>query len=192
MVKAVFLDRDGTVNEEMGYINHPSRLKIFDFAITAVKQLKDAGFKIIILTNQSGVARGYFDENVLLDIHAILLKHFSESNASIDKIYYCPHHKEGIIPKYKKDCDCRKPKPGMLIKAKEDFNISLENSYLVGDRYKDIEFAQQNRIKSIMVLTGYGLGEYSYQKNQWKTEPDFVCDNLLKAAGIICQNELSY
>lgn len=190
MEKAVFLDRDGTINEEMGYVNHPSRFQIFEFAAPAIRKLNDIGFKVIILTNQSGLARGYFDEKVLEEVHTNLLNHLSIHKARIDKIYHCPHHIEGSVKKFTTDCDCRKPKPGMLKRAEREFNISLKESYLIGDRYKDIQFGQKSGLTTIMVLTGYGLGEHTYQKNQWTKGPDFICKNLLDAADIICENEL--
>ena len=191
MNRAVFLDRDGTVNEEMGYINHLSRFRIFDYTFDAIKIFNNLRFKVIIITNQSGVARGYFDERLLGKVHKKLLEQAKENHAHIDKIYYCPHHKNGIVEKYKIDCECRKPKPGMLLRAQQELNISLENSYLIGDRYKDIEFAYKNGIKSILVKTGYGLGEYSFQREEWLHEPDFIKDNLLEAAYLIEDIETS-
>lgn len=191
MNKAVFLDRDGTINEEMGYINHISRFKIFKYTFDAIKILNNLGFKVLILTNQSGLARGYFTEEVLNKVHDTLLKKAEKNKAKIDKIYYCPHHKNGIVEKYKIDCDCRKPKPGMLLKAQKDFKISLEKSYLIGDRYKDIQFAFSNNIKSILVKTGYGLGEFFYQSKNWPKDPDYVCNNLLEAAHLIGKIETS-
>ncbi len=182
MEKAVFLDRDGTINEEMGYINHISRFKIFPFTSDAVKILISCGYKVIVITNQAGLARGYFSENVLDEVNQSLIRYFTENETKIEKIYYCPHHKDAVIEKYKKDCRCRKPKPGMIIKAKKDFNLDLKKSYMIGDRYKDIEFGHDQGLKTILVLTGYGLGEYSYQSKDWKIKPDFICENLLEAA----------
>lgn len=185
MNKAVFLDRDGTINEEMGYINHISRFKIFSFTFDAIKILNSLGFKVFVVTNQSGLARGYFDEDVLNQVHKDLLAKVKENKAKIEKIYFCPHHKDGIIEKYKIECDCRKPKPGMLLKAQKEFDISLKDSYLISDRYKDIQFAHLNGVKSILVKTGYGLGELTFQKNSWPQSPDFISENLLDAAHII-------
>lgn len=190
MNKAVFLDRDGTINEEQGYVNHFSRFKLFDYSLPAIKILNDLGYKVFIVTNQSGLARGYFNESLLKKIHNDLLKKADKENARIEKIYYCPHHLDGAIKKYTLDCDCRKPKPGMILKAEKEFNISLSESYLIGDRYKDIQLAHSIELKSILVMTGYGLGEFTYQKKKWLKNPDFTCDNLLKAAHIISKNEL--
>lgn len=190
MEKAVFLDRDGTINEEMGYINHPSRFKMFNYAAEAIKKLNEIGLKVVIITNQSGIARGYFDESLLNEVHKNLVSELKKDGAIIDKIYYCPHHIHGTVEQYKIECDCRKPKPGMLKMAENELNISLTESYLIGDRYNDIHFAQENGLKAILVLSGYGMGEYTYQKKLWKSNPDFICTDLLEAANLICKNEL--
>jgi D-glycero-D-manno-heptose 1,7-bisphosphate phosphatase len=185
MKKAVFLDRDGTINEEMGYINHASRFKIFDFVPEAIKILNDCEFLVFVVTNQSGVARGYFSEDLLISLHDHLSAMVEANHAKIEKIYYCPHHpKEGLL-KYRVNCNCRKPKPGMIERAKNEYTIDLEESFIIGDRYKDIQFGQNMGLHTIMVLTGYGLGEYTYQINDWPKQPDQVCNNLLDAANFI-------
>lgn len=185
MNKAVFLDRDGTINEEMGYINHVSRFKIFKFVPEAIKILNNAGYLVIVVTNQSGLARGYFDENLINMLHASLLKKVQKESAKIDAIYFCPHHPTEGIQRYRINCDCRKPKPGMIKQAQKEFDISLNKSIMIGDRYKDVEFGKQLGLKTIMVLTGYGLGEYTFQRHLWNEQPDLVCNNLLEAAQII-------
>ncbi len=185
--KAVFLDRDGTINEEMGYINHLSRFRIFPFTAKAIALLRENGYKIIVVTNQAGVARGYFTEEQVREVHLFLQNRLSKENAQIDKIYYCPHHPTEGNGKYKKTCVCRKPNTGMISKAVEDFDIDLSRSYMIGDRYKDVLFAHKVGLKSIMVLTGYGKGEYTYQRDTWEQKPDFLCENLLLAAQYICE-----
>lgn len=185
MTKAVFLDRDGTINEEMGYINHVSRFKIFDYVPQAIKLLNEAGYKVIVVTNQSGVARGYFSEELVNKLHQSLIENAKESSAEIDKIYYCPHHPTEGLGKYRLDCECRKPKTGMIEKARREFNLDMSSSYLIGDRYKDIVFGKKTGLHSIMVLTGYGRGEYTYQRGSWKIRPDHISENLLEAAKYI-------
>jgi len=185
MNKAVFLDRDGTINEEMGYINHASRFKIFSFVPEAIHILNECGFKVIIVTNQSGIARGYFSEKLLENIHALLIEKVQKYSAKIDKIYYCPHHPEEGDELYGVDCECRKPKPGMIYRAREEFDIDLERSFMIGDRYKDSIFGKNLNLTTVMVLTGYGLGEYTYQRDTWRVQPDYICDNLLDAANIV-------
>lgn len=185
MNKAVFLDRDGTINEEMGYINHVSRFRIFDFVPQAIKLLNEADFKVIVVTNQSGVARGYFDEQLLKEVHTKLLTELKNHGARIDKIYYCPHHPLEGRGEYKKDCACRKPKTGMIDMAVNDYNIDLSRSFMVGDRYKDILFAKKAGLQPVFVKTGYGIGEYVHQRKQWKEQALFFAENLLEAAGFI-------
>ena len=187
--KAVFFDRDGTINEEMGYINHPSRFKIFPFVGKALGMLKNKGYKLVLVTNQAGVARGYFSEDLVTELHIQLQRHLSESNVQFDKIYYCPHHPIEGKGKYKKDCECRKPKTGMITRAQKELGIDLSRSYMIGDRYKDMLFARKIGLKGIMVLTGYGNGEYTYQSKNWEKEPDYICRDLLAAAHYIIEQD---
>ena len=186
--KAVFLDRDGTINEEMGYINHIERFKIFEFVPEAIKILNDAGYLVIVVTNQSGVARGYFPEDLVKKVHGDMLESLKAKKARIDKIYYCPHHPSEGVGAYKKDCKCRKPGTGMITMAQEKFNIDLSKSYMVGDRYKDILFAEKAGLSPIMVKTGYGIGEFEHQQASWKIQPHFIAQNLLDAAIFIKNN----
>jgi D-glycero-D-manno-heptose 1,7-bisphosphate phosphatase len=185
MNAAIFLDRDGTINEEMGYINHPDRFIVFPFVPEAIRTFNALNFKVVIISNQSGVARGYFSEKLLKTIHQKLRKDLATKNAKIDAIYYCPHHPTEGIEKYRIDCTCRKPKPGMVLKAVEDLGIDLSKSYMIGDRFRDIQFAQKLGLISAMVLTGYGKGEYMYQSKTWPFKPVIIGDNLLAVANII-------
>jgi D-glycero-D-manno-heptose 1,7-bisphosphate phosphatase len=185
MKAAVFLDRDGTINEEMGYINHPDRFIIFPFVPESIRIFKTLDLKVIIITNQSGVARGYFKEELVTTIHQKLLSNLADQNANIDAIYYCPHHPTEGIERYRKECSCRKPKPGMVEQAANEHSIDLSKSYMIGDRFRDIQFAKQIGLTSAMVLTGYGKGEYSYYRNTWPYDPDILGDNLLEVANII-------
>ena len=185
MNKAVFLDRDGTINEEMGYINHMSRFKMFPFVPEAIRIINEAGYKVIIVTNQSGVARGYFNEELVKEIHARLIREVEMGSAKIDKIYYCPHHPIEGLGAYKRDCSCRKPNTGMIEQAVRDFDLDLSQSFMVGDRYKDILFANKAGLKPIFVKTGYGLGELTFQRNSWNMQPAYIAQNLLDAAHFI-------
>ena len=182
---AVFLDRDGTINEEMGYINHPDRFVIFPFVAESIKIFNRLELLVIVVTNQSGVARGYFTESLVKQLHQKLLTEMSGQGAQIDGIYYCPHHPDEGNDQYRRDCQCRKPKPGMILKAIEEYNLDLKRSFMIGDRYKDIVFAKKLKIKSGLVLTGYGRGEYTYQKNEWSYRPDLIGENLLEIAQLI-------
>lgn len=179
---AAFIDRDGTINDEVGYVNHLSRFKIFPWAPEAIKNLNKKGFRTIVVSNQAGVARGYFSEDLVIQIHSNLQQEMAKSGAYFDAIYYCPHHPStGQVP-YRKVCNCRKPKPGMLLKAVNKFGIDVAKSFVIGDRYSDIQLAHDSGARSIFVLSGYGRGEYEYHRHSWKIQPDWIVENLLEAS----------
>lgn len=188
---AVFLDRDGTINEEMGYINHPDRFRLLPGVIEAIRLLNRNDFITIIVTNQAGIARGYFTEEMLKKIHNNLRSQLQDSGVFIDAIYYCPHHPDVGKEPYRYRCNCRKPLPGMIEKACKDFPVDLNCSYLVGDRYKDMIFAKRFSLTSVMVLTGYGQGEYQYQRESWKVQPDYIAGNLFEAVRWIIKDQNS-
>jgi D-glycero-D-manno-heptose 1,7-bisphosphate phosphatase len=178
---AVFIDRDGTMSEEVGYVNHLSRFKLLTNTAAAVKLLNDAGVLAIVATNQAGVARGYFEEPMIGHVHEKLRAELARSNAKLDAIYYCPHHPSAGKPPYRTECNCRKPQPGMILKAKDELDVDLNRSYMIGDKISDVEFGQKLGLKSIMVMTGYGIGEYEHQRQDWKVTPDFMAADLLEA-----------
>lgn len=183
--RAVFIDRDGTISEEVGYVNHPSRFRLFPFAAGAVRKLNEAGWLVVLVTNQAGVARGYFTEEVLLEVHRLLCEALEEQGARLDAIYYCPHHPTVGRPPYRLDCDCRKPKPGLIHRAARDFAIDLERSWMIGDRYSDVELARNAGVRAAFVLTGYGRGEWEYQRGEWRQMPDLVAADLADAVECI-------
>lgn len=153
---AVFLDRDGTLNEEVQYIRTPDELHLIPGAGEAVRKLNDRGLVTCVISNQSGVARGYLSEQDLASVHARLEQDLGRSKASIDRIYYCPHHPtEGVAP-YNIVCDCRKPKTGMLERGAAEFGIDLGHSFVVGDSTVDMQAGNSANAKTILVLTGYG------------------------------------
>lgn len=177
----VFLDRDGTINEEMGYINHISRFQLIPSALEAISLLNKAGLKVVVISNQSGPARGYFPEALIGQVNDKMVRILTEHGAHLDGIYYCPHHKDAIVPEYKVICDCRKPKTGLLSKAARELDIDVSRSYIVGDRFVDVELAQNAGAKGILVLSGYGRGELEY-KSSPQVKPDYIADDLLGAA----------
>jgi D-glycero-D-manno-heptose 1,7-bisphosphate phosphatase len=185
MNRAVFIDRDGTISEEVGYINHLSRFRLFSYSATALNQLHKNGYLAIVITNQAGVARGYFSEEMVRDIHKQMTEDLEASGARLDAIYYCAHHPSVGEPPYQLDCDCRKPRPGLLLRAARDYDIDLANSWMVGDRYSDIELAANAGVKSALVLSGYGRGEWEHQRDNWSTQPDLVAEDLLAAVNQI-------
>ena len=182
---AVFIDRDGTISEEVGYINHPSRFRLFPYAPEAIRVLNESGWLAIVITNQVGVARGYFSEEVIVSVHQQLERELKDASVQLDAIYYCAHHPSVGEPPYRFDCDCRKPKPGLIERAGQDFEVDLASSWMIGDRYSDVELARNAGLHSAFVLSGYGRGEWEYQRAAWKHEPDLVCENLLEAVQTI-------
>ena len=185
MKRAVFIDRDGTISEEVGYINHPSRFSLFPYAASAVQHLNENGWLAILVTNQAGVARGYFSEDMIQTVHARMTADLERNGAKLDAIYYCAHHPSVGEPPYRFDCDCRKPKPGLISRAAQDFDIDLSESWMVGDRYSDIELARNAGLKSAFVLSGYGRGEWEHQRASWTEKSDLVAENLLEAVHLI-------
>ncbi|MBN1880895.1 MAG: D-glycero-beta-D-manno-heptose 1,7-bisphosphate 7-phosphatase [Deltaproteobacteria bacterium] len=157
--RAVFLDRDGTINVEVGYLNDPEELELIPGAAQAVARLNDAGFIVVVVSNQSGVARGYFTEE---DVHAVnrrMVEVLGREGARIDGIYYCPHHPEFGDGEYRKDCGCRKPNTGMVKRAIDDLDIDISRSYVVGDHLGDVLLGVNAGARSIHVLTGHGITE---------------------------------
>lgn len=187
--KAVFLDRDGTINEEVGYVNHLDRFRLLPRVGEAIRLLNQIGMKVIVITNQAGVARGYFPESFLHRVHRRMEEELKEKGAYIDRIYYCPHHPDAGEPPYRQKCRCRKPETGMIEEAVRDFGIDCSKSYVVGDRGADVEFGQRIGAKSILVLTGYGRGEWELFGGEWKSKPDFVAEDLFEAVQWILQQE---
>lgn len=186
----IFIDRDGTINEQMGYINHLSRFKIIPGAAEAIRLLNDLGYLTIIVSNQSGVARGYYPLNLVHEVHS-LLKHKieEEAGAYVDAVLFCPHHPQGVLSDFAVDCRCRKPKTGLIDQACGSFNIDLPRSYMIGDMCSDMEFANRAGVKGIMVKTGYGLGELEYVLPGRQAKPIHVAHDLLDAVQWIAHGE---
>ncbi|HXH68951.1 MAG TPA: HAD family hydrolase [Pyrinomonadaceae bacterium] len=168
--KAVFLDRDGTICEDVNYLSRPEDLKPFPFAAEALRLLIENGFLAILITNQSGIARGFFDELALREIHEKLVSELAKQNAKLDAIYFCPHN-------FGDDCACRKPKTGMIEQASGDFSIDLEKSWMIGDKAIDVETGFRAGTKTALVLTGYGQKDFE----KCERKPDFVAENLFLA-----------
>lgn len=149
--KAVFLDRDNTLIEDPGYINHPNQVHLLPGAAAALAQLRRMGYLLVVVSNQSGVARGIVTEEVLEKIHRQLNRRLTDEGASLDAIYYCPYHPEGVIPKYRMESELRKPAPGMLLQAAADLDIDLDRSWMIGDTYRDIAAGMRAGCKTILI-----------------------------------------
>ncbi|MBN1382089.1 MAG: D-glycero-beta-D-manno-heptose 1,7-bisphosphate 7-phosphatase [Deltaproteobacteria bacterium] len=186
--RAVFLDRDGTMNEEVGYLDSLDNLRLFAETSEAIKRINKSGLKAVVVTNQSGVARGYFTESFVEETHRRIQDLLKQADAHIDAFYYCPHHdKEGQEP-YLKVCDCRKPKPGMLLKAAEDLDLDLAGSYMVGDTLKDMETAKNTGMKGVLVRTGHFSADQN-SSDDWGTgQPDYVAADILAAVNWIMKD----
>lgn len=182
--KAVFLDRDGTINEEKNYLYKIEDFEFIPGAPEAIKKLKDEGYLVVVVSNQSGIARGYFDEQAVDRLHHHIQSELFEYGTSIDAFYYCPHHPKAGLGKYKVACECRKGAPGMLLQAARDHNIDLKQSYIIGDKLADIEAGERAGCQSILVLTGYGEATAS------RPEAASVkkCVSLKSAVRLIVQN----
>jgi D-glycero-D-manno-heptose 1,7-bisphosphate phosphatase len=178
----VFLDRDGTVTEEVGYVNHRLRLRLIPGAAEGIRLLNRASVPVVLTTNQAGVARGYFTEELVRENLSRLQEMLERLGARLDGLYYCPHHPSVGAPPYRQACECRKPKPGMLLRGAAEFSLDLTRCYVVGDKIGDVAFAHSVGAKGVLVLTGYGLGEYTYQRQDWTEQPDFMAEDLVSAA----------
>ncbi len=157
---ALFLDRDGTINEEREFISSPEQVQLIPRSAEAIRDANAAGIKVFVITNQSGIARGFLTEQQLAELHRRLLELLQRERAHIDGIYYCPHYPELGSDGYGGGCECRKPKPGLLQRAAKEFDVDLARSYLVGDRLIDIQTGKAAGTTNVLVLTGYGRREY--------------------------------
>ena len=187
--RAIIMDRDGTVCDEVGYVNHVDRVRLLPRAAAAIRAANEAGFQTVVVTNQAGVARGYFEEALVDEVHERVRQLLADEGARLDGIYYCPHHPEVGGPAYRKSCACRKPSPGMLERARDEMGIDLRASYMVGDSAKDIEAGHRAGTANVLVLTGYGKGELEHQSHDWPVQPDHVAVDLHAAVDWILTRE---
>ena len=175
MPEAVFLDRDGVINEEVDYPKEPKDLRLIEGVPAAIRRLNGRKIPVIVITNQSGVALGFYSEPQVELLHESLAKELKKDGAHIDRFYYCPHHPNGK-GRYAITCDCRKPMPGLLHQAARDFNINLSRCVVVGDKAKDIQAGESVGARTILVMTGYGSKEISAWKESF--QPTFVAPDL--------------
>jgi D-glycero-D-manno-heptose 1,7-bisphosphate phosphatase len=179
LTKAVFLDRDGTIVRGIPYLSSPEQLALFPHSARAIRVFKESGYRVIITTNQSGVARGYFTEERLNEIHARLLDMLRQEGATVDAIYYCPHLPEGIIPEYSIECQCRKPRSGMLLRAAGEHGISLSDSFMIGDTPGDILAGKGAGCKTVWIKN-HG------EEVKLTVEADLVVGDIWEAAQTLC------
>jgi D-glycero-D-manno-heptose 1,7-bisphosphate phosphatase len=176
--RAVFLDRDGTILDEVGYVNHICRYSLYSYSPAAIRRLNDAGLPVMVVSNQSGVSRGFFPESLVHDVHRKLDADLAAAGAHIDAYYFCPHTGAD-------NCPCRKPKTGMMEDARRAHNLRFDGSFMIGDRGIDMEMAHTAGVRSILLLSGYGHGDYEYHRHEWSKQPEFVVETLADAVEIV-------
>ncbi|HZU67224.1 MAG TPA: HAD family hydrolase [Ktedonobacteraceae bacterium] len=181
---ALFLDRDGTLVYPRHYPSRPEELCLYDGVGEALRTFQEAGFRLVVVTNQAGIARGYFKEDDLWRMHTYLAKELAKSGVHLDAIYYCPHHPEGVIPELAVVCDCRKPQPGMLLRAARDLALNLPRSWFVGDILDDIEAGNRAGCRTVLV----DLGTEKPPASQLR-RPNFIARNTIHALRIIAACE---
>jgi len=185
----VFLDRDGTINEEVGYMDQIEKFKLIPRSGEAIRLLNRNNFKAIVITNQSGVARGYFPESLVLKVHQKMKDLLKSEGAYLDGVYYCPHLPDGVGSPNGQSCSCRKPKTGLVDIVLKELNIDLSKSYSIGDRGSDIEFGRRIGAKTILVLTGYGREESEHSGGRETPKPDYVAQDLYEAVQWILKED---
>lgn len=183
MERVIFLDRDGTLNEEVNYLHRREDLRLLEGAAQAIRSFREAGYRIVVVTNQAGVARGYYQEKDVHELHAYMNEILGQDGAQVDHFFYCPHHPVHGIGKYKKACHCRKPETGMFEKAEQFYEIDKEHSWMIGDKLIDVEAGRNFGVHTVLVGTGYGAGEREAAAN--KGLYDIYAETLLDAAGRI-------
>jgi D-glycero-D-manno-heptose 1,7-bisphosphate phosphatase len=181
MKPAVFIDRDGTIIDEMGYVVPGSDVRVYPFSAAAIARLSEAGFPVVVITNQGGIALGMYDHAFVEQTHQRLADTLARSGAPITAWYFCPHHPEGTVAEFTCACECRKPNTGLLDAAARDLDLDLSRSWVIGDQWRDIELARRAGARGILVRTGYGGGlEHNWPKDVER--PPVVCDDLMAAA----------
>ncbi len=186
--RAVFLDRDGTINEEVNYLRRLEDLNLIPGVPEGIRLLNEYGFKVVVVTNQSGIAREYFDEDFLAKVHREIEEQLESYGARVDAWYYCPHHPAAGRGGYRRECQCRKPATGMVEEAARELGIDLADSFVVGDSAKDIELALNAGAKPVLVLTGYGQDTLSMLPDGKLRRISYVARDLLDACKWICKS----
>ncbi|MCD6334008.1 MAG: D-glycero-beta-D-manno-heptose 1,7-bisphosphate 7-phosphatase [Candidatus Latescibacteria bacterium] len=185
----VFLDRDGTINEDLsGYIGDPEQVVLFPGAASAIRKLNELNLRVMVVTNQAGVARGYYGEEDVRHTNERMAQLLAREGAHVDGFYYCPHHVEGIVPRYRIVCECRKPEPGMLLRAASDFGVDPAQSYIVGDALSDMLAGDRVGAKKALVLTGHGRESQTQNEETQEVQLDYVAQDLSDAVRWIAED----
>jgi D-glycero-D-manno-heptose 1,7-bisphosphate phosphatase len=178
--RAIFLDRDGTINEDVGYPNDFSQINIYPYSFEALRKINASGFLAVVITNQSGIGRGYLTEDNLQDIHQKMQAAFAARGVHLDGLYFCPHYERSSDPRYRKNCACRKPEPALAVRAAQDLGIDLHGSYVIGDKVEDILFGLKIGARPVLVLTGFGQ-EAQRKLEEKNIRPAHTASDFLKA-----------
>jgi D-glycero-D-manno-heptose 1,7-bisphosphate phosphatase len=186
---AIFLDRDGTICREVGYVNHVDRLELLPRSAEAVRRINESGRLAVLVTNQAGAARGYFPRELIEKVHERLEALLAREGARLDALYHCPHHPELGEADLRRACDCRKPGPGMLLRARQELGADLARSWIVGDSFKDMEAGLAAGVPGVLLRTGYGKGELLYKAAGSPARPSRIADDLLEAVEWILGRE---
>lgn len=180
MRPAIFLDRDGTLNEDVGYLDRLERLTLFPWSLDAVRLLRRAGFAVVVVTNQGGVARGFLSESFVEEVRRVIDRRLAAIGERLDGHYCCPHEPHAPVAAYSRQCDCRKPLPGLLRRAARDLDLDIGRSVVIGDKWSDVRMARAAGARGVLVRTGYGASQE--QAPPPKLRPDAVADTLMDAA----------
>lgn len=180
---AVFLDRDGTINEDVGYLTDLAELHIYPFAPDAIRLLRRGGFAIVVVTNQGGVARGVIAESLVQRTHEVMAERLTRAGAPVDAWYYCPHHPESVVPGLSTPCECRKPGTALPRAAAERLGLDLARSWVVGDHWRDIQMGHGVGARAVLLRTGHGRDQEAARADGQRVEA--ICDNLIAAAAFI-------
>lgn len=184
-IKAAFLDRDGTINVEKGYISDPAQIELISGSAAAIRRLNEAGYLVFGLSNQSGVARGFYTVRDVLSINSRVMQMVSEEGGKIEEILFCPHHQQGSVAEYAVTCDCRKPATGMVDKVKSKYTVELTDAVMVGDKIVDLELGRAIGARTALVKTGFGISEMEKIKADGMAEPDVYAKDLAEAVELL-------
>ena len=185
MKAAIFLDRDGTLNEDVGYLDRIGRFRLFPWSLESIRLFRQAGYAVVVTTNQAGIARGMIGEAIVDEIADVLRRRLSAIGETLDGHYICPHHPDGSVGAYSIDCDCRKPKPGLVLRASAELDLDITRSVVIGDKWSDIGMARAAGTHAVLVKTGYGASQMTAPRDG--LVPDAVVDTLADAVGWVLQ-----
>jgi D-glycero-D-manno-heptose 1,7-bisphosphate phosphatase len=180
---AVFLDRDGTINEDVGYLTDLAELRIYSYATDAIRLLRRAGFAIVVVTNQGGIARGVLTRELVERTHRRMADHLARAGALVDAWHYCPHHPESVVPGLATPCPCRKPGTAMPREAAERLGLDLPRSWVIGDHWRDVQMGHAVGARAVLLRTGHGRDQEAARPEGQRV--DAICDNLIAATAFV-------